>query len=279
MNSFKRLVPGKALTALAMGGVIVCALSTAALGQGTPAAGSVQAADGPPPASALQAGDLLWPKVSGIWVPFSSRPGTEQEREAADWEREKAAFLKPLLDAKSSTDQERELYSKLANLDYPTFKVLYLDDADPARATNFGGNVFYVGHVGIVDLVDGVPWVYEAVMGIGVRRITYQAWLEGRKGELVWLGRLNDATPEQRAAVASKAAEYIDKPYKFFNFDLSDTSGFYCSKLAWFAITSATKVPPDDVENPHRTFWYSPKRLMRSRHITLVYNPGNYAIR
>jgi uncharacterized protein YycO len=71
----------------------------------------------------------------------------------------------------------------------------------------------------------------------------------------------------------------VGAPYRFFNFDLGDTSGFYCSKLAWYCIKSATGTAPDDNANPRRILWYSPKRLMKSHHVTLLRNPGNYAIR
>jgi len=258
----------------------VSILALALLGAATPATKQVNnASDGPPPASMLQSGDLLWPKVAGVWVPYSSQPGTETESAEKVWTQERDAYLKELLEKPKLTDQERQRYEELQTLDYPTFKKMYLNDLERKALTEYSGSVAYVGHVGIVDVIDGTPWVYEAVMGLGVRRISYADWLTSRKGELVWLGRLNKATAAQRSKVASTALQFIGQPYRFFNFDLSDTSGFYCSKLVWYCIKTATGVPPDDDDNPQRILWYSPKRLMRSPHITLLYNPGNYAIR
>jgi uncharacterized protein YycO len=238
-----------------------------------------RASDAPPPPELLQAGDLLWPKVPGVWVPYSSKPGTEQESEGAEWNRERDAYLAALHAKSETTDDEKARYRAISQLDYSSFKVMYLADSDPNQVTNFGASVVYVGHVGIVDIVDGKRWVYEALMGTGVRKILYSDWLIDRKGELVWLGRVKDASAAQRAKIATTALQYIDKPYRFFNFDLTDPSGFYCSKLAWLSITVATGLAPDDNPNPRRLLWYSPKRLMRSPHITMVYSPGNYAIR
>ena len=33
------------------------------------------------------------------------------------------------------------------------------------------GRTLYVGHVGIIDVRDGVPWVIEAVLDEGVREV------------------------------------------------------------------------------------------------------------
>jgi cell wall-associated NlpC family hydrolase len=245
----------------------------------TTTAPSVQTADSPPPASLLEAGDLLWPKVPGVWVPYSSRPGVEQDTDSNEWNKEREAYLQELRAKNNPTDEDKARYRQISGMDYATFKVLYLADEDPAQPAKHGSSFLYVGHVGIVDVVDGTPWVYEAVYGKGVRMISYSAWLEERRGELVWLGRISNARAEQRSAIAACAKSFIGKPYHFFNFNLSDTTGFYCSKLAWLSITTATGVAPDDNPNPRRLLWYSPKRLMRSKHVTLLYNPGNYAIR
>jgi len=116
-------------------------------------------------------------------------------------------------------------------------------------------------------------------MGLGVRRISYADWLRDRPGELVWVGRLRGVSPERRAAVATWAAEQLGKPYNFWDFNLEDASGFYCSKLAWLSVLQGAGFPPDDDRNPQRVLWYSPKQLMKSKHIKLIVNPGPYRSR
>ena len=77
----------------------------------------------------------------------------------------------------------------------------------------------------------------------------------------------------------------LGKPYEFFNFDLNDDSGFYCSKLAWMSVWRATSraaqrapVAVDDNPNPRRSFfdWFSPKQLVNARRVTLLHKPGDY---
>ncbi len=232
-----------------------------------------------PVAAQLQAGDLIWPKKPGVVVPFNSQPGEADNEDAMLWQQEKEAYLDTLRKASNPTEEERERYSVLQPMGYEEFAGQYLDDRIPGEPTNFGVGGFYVGHVGIIDIVDGKPMVIEALMGKGVRRITYEEWLQERLGELIWWARLKDVSPEKRAAVAKAAAEQIGKPYQFWNFNLTDASGFYCSKLAWYSVLSGTGFPVDDNPNPNRALWFSPKRLMRSRHIEMLANPGSYGSR
>ena len=114
------------------------------------------------------------------------------------------------------------------------------------------------------------------MLNSGVQRLSYTQWLTARKNELFWVGRLNGVPSEKRAEVAKIAADQIGKPYNFWNFKLDDDSGFYCSKLAWLSIMLGAGFPPDDNPNPNRRLWYSPKQLIRSKHIDLIVNPANY---
>ena len=171
---------------------------------------------------------------------------------------------------------ERERYALLQGMSYEDFVAFYLDGRPLGKPANFGSAADYVGHVGIVDVVRGVPMVIEAVTGQGVRRIEYAKWLAERPDELVWLGRLRGLSPAKRQAVAEIAAKNLGKPYDFWDFDLVDDSGFYCSKLAWYSIWFGASLAPDDDSNPDRSIWYSPKALMGSKHIELIVNPGSY---
>lgn len=257
----------KAPLALSIFLVALCNPPTFSVAQGPPL---------PPPAAQLQSGDLIWPKKPDSVVPYNSQPGEAGQSARAQWLQDKETYLDRLRNSSSPTPDEKSRYLVLQSMTYEDFAATYLDDRLLGEPATFGAGGFYVGHVGIVEIAGGTPMIIEAIMGIGVRKISYAAWLKERPGELVWLGRLKDVPPEKREAVAKIASGYVGKPYNFWNFDLADTTSFYCSKLAWLSILSGAGFPPDDNPDPIRGLWYSPKQLMRSRHIVLVNFPSNY---
>jgi Uncharacterized distant relative of cell wall-associated hydrolases len=231
-----------------------------------------------PPPSRLQTGDLIWPKKPNAIVPYNSRPGQANDSDAEAWVKERDRHLDELKAKPNVTDEEKARYLALRNMTYLEFVSLYLDDVSPGKAAPYAAGVASTGHVGIIQVIDGVPTVVEAMDGIGVRRMSYSDWTHNRPGELVWVGRLKDVSAEKRAAVAATAASYIGRPYHFWNFNLSDSTGFYCSKLAWFSILTGAGFAPDDDPNPNRPLWYSPKKLMSSKHIEMIVNPGSYGL-
>jgi hypothetical protein len=232
----------------------------------------------PPAAALLQAGDLIWPKKPGAFIPYNSRPGEADKSDALRWRKEKEAYSNQILRNPNPSPQERERYAALQKMTYEEFAGYYLGGRIPGQPATFGGGGPEVGHVGIIEITDGRPFVVEAMWGSGVQRISYVDWLRKRPGELFWVGRLKGVLPEKRAAVAEKADEKIGKPYNFWDFDLKDANDFYCSKLAWLSILQGAGFPPDDDANPNRMLWYSPKQLMNSKHIELIVNPGDYGL-
>jgi hypothetical protein len=239
----------------------------------------VQAADNssvPPAPELLQAGDLIWPKKPGAIIPYDSRPGEADKSDAVRWRNEKEAYLNQIRHNPNPSPQERERYATLQKMTYGEFVGYYLRDQIPGESTLYGLGGIAVGHVGIIETIDGKPFVVEAMWGPGVQRISYADWLQNHQGEIFWVGRLKQVPPEKRAAIAEKAADQIGKPYKFWDFDLEDASGFYCSKLAWLSILQGVGFPPDDNVNPKRLLWFSPKQLINSKHIQLIANPGDY---
>jgi hypothetical protein len=229
----------------------------------------------PPEPQLLQTGDLIWPKKAGAIVPYNSSPGDANDNDAANWRKEKEAYLNKIRLEPDPSPEDKVRYSALEKMSYEQFINVYLNDSSPGQAATFGTGLPSVGHVGIVQVTDGQPYVLEAVPG-HVQRTAYVDWLQAHKDELVWVGRLKDVSPEKRAAIADLAAKQVGKPYDFWNFDLKNVSGFYCSKLAWLSILLGVGFAPDDDPNSQRTFWYSPKQLMKSKHVELIFNPGEY---
>jgi len=233
----------------------------------------------PPAPSALEAGDLIWPKKPGAIVPYDSRPGSAAQDTADRWNREKNVYLDQLKAKSHLSEEERSRYELLHSMTYDAFKVQYFGASAPGEAATYGTGGFYTGHVGIIRILDGTPYVVEAMMGKGVRQLSYKDWIHERSGEIFWVGRLKQITADRRAAIAETAAREIGQPYNFWNFDLADRREYYCSKLAWISILSVTGFAPDDNKNPKRVLWYSPKQLMNSRHIDIKINPGPYLSR
>jgi hypothetical protein len=232
-----------------------------------------------PQPSLFEAGDLLWPKKPGVFVPYNQRVGTDVESDRQIWEREKNDFLKRA--ANGETSLTREQIAEITSLDYREFVARYNGDQkknEPGVYSSGGG--LYVGHVALIDFNSaGQPIVIEALWGKGVVRSTYKEWIEGRPGEVVWLGRLRDHPKSDRAAISAVAATFIGRPYNFWDFNLNDDSGFYCSKLVWLSIFRRLGFAVDGDPNPRRGFWFSPKQLLNLPTIQKLHDPGPYATR
>lgn len=268
--------PKMKITLLSLAATLACLTSSfEATAQTSTSSGA------PPRVEDLQSGDLIWPKKPGALVPYNSRPGEATSAEEQAWQAEKDAYVNELRAKPDLTPEEKLRYQELDKMTYKEFIAIYLEDRPAGQVSLFGGGGISVGHVGIIEVKNGKVNVIEAMVGKdhGVQRVPYDKWIQERPGEIFWLARLKEPSPAKRAAVAEAAAKYLGKPYKFFNFNLEDDSGFYCSKLAWLAIRIATAVPPDDDFNPKRVIWFSPKQLMRSPHITMLFNPGDYGSR
>jgi len=239
-----------------------------------------------PNPSLFQNGDFLWPRKPGDYVPYVARiepQRPDQQRvDAVLWEAERDKYLQFLsrLPSPDSVDLERKRL--LGKLTFRNFLDLYESDPDPqhAGAIESEGKGLSVGHVGIVELDEQhQPWVIEAVLKVGVRRISYEQWIEQRKDNLVWLGRLADQPPENRNEISAQAKTYLGTPYDFWNLDLDDTRGFYCSKLVWLSIFRTLDFGVDGNDDPHRSFWFSPKQLFNAKTVQHVFAPaGDYLI-
>lgn len=257
-------------------GLVCAVVLNSFLGAWCPMAFS-QTVSSVPSAATLESGDFLWPKLRNKIVPYNSEPGAATEAERKQWESERRVELVRLEKLTTLTVEERERYALLSNLGYQEFLSFYLVGEPVGTVIPFGSiGPVATGHVAIVEVRAGTPWIIEAMLHDGVREITYEKWLAGRPDEIVWHGRLKDASPEERAKIAVVAREQLKVPYNFWNFGLLDQSGFYCSKLAWFSVWKATGRSLDDNQSPNRSLWYSPKQMLSSKHILVLSSPGKY---
>lgn len=222
----------------------------------------------------LEDGDFLWPKSLGTMAVFApGEPGYEdavRANEAAEqalWEEQRAAFL-----AEASAD-DREAAGEVRGLSWNHFRSRYFR----------GGNLFQpltVGHVAIVEKVAGRPAMVIEAVPSEVRRLSFTEWSGSHTRDLVYHGRLRGAAAEARAGISRAASAHVGRPYSFFRFDLEDDRGFYCSKLAWLAVRSATGVILDGNPFPRRTTWFSPKQMYYSnatiQHLNSLGRPNEY---
>lgn len=229
----------------------------------------------PPAVESLQAGDFIWPKEPAAIIPYAA-PGQGATSDQALWESERDKYLATLKLSATLTDEDKRRIEILQGMSYDTFLKVYTEDVSPEAVIPFGGMVG-VGHVAIVHRVDGKPpTIVEAMLKSGVREVSYEEWKTERKGQIFWHGRLKNIEPKLRAKIAELASREVGKPYNFWNFDLANKSGFYCSKLAWLMIRDATGIVVDDKPNPVRTIWFSPKQMLKSDHLEILQNPGNF---
>ena len=134
------------------------------------------------------------------------------------------------------TDEEKERFSHSSRNELPAVRFFIFRDSATGQPTAHAAVTSRLDTSGIIQIQNGAPTIVEAMTGFGVRRLTYADWTKERPGELVWVGMIEGCSNEKKAAVAAIAASYIKRPYHFWNFNLGDDTGFYCSKLAWLSI-------------------------------------------
>ncbi len=222
--------------------------------------------------SELESGDLIWPRQQATIVPYSSKAN----KEAAGWPGTRADLVERLR-SKARTDAHRRLVGIMQELSYEELTDFFGRGHSPtAPAPHSGGAL--VGHVAIVDkAADGSVHLTEALLE-GVVRRPYSEWARDVGGLLVWHGRVRGFAASERARIAEVARLHVGTSYDFVNWQLDDTSGFYCSKLVWFATREALGIAIDDVDDAERWWWLSPKQILYSNRIELLRNPGDYGL-
>ncbi|MCH9807933.1 MAG: peptidoglycan peptidase [Alphaproteobacteria bacterium] len=99
-------------------------------------------------------------------------------------------------------------------------------------------------HVGIIKLINGKPFVVEAVGP--VREVSLDAWIKQGIGGRIAIKRLSNLTADQARRVLSAARKYYGRPYDFFF--LFDKESIYCSELVYYAFRDGMKLTLGKVE-------------------------------
>jgi hypothetical protein len=241
-----------------------------------------------PNAATFQTGDLVWPKKKGSIVPRTRSAQAAPTEERREWE---AARQQMLVDP-AAAGLSPEVAERLKTMSYDEFERLYFSGQPrPPRGTSRSagavGQTISVGHVGLIELdARNIPYVVEATPKRpdgthgGVIRLRYTDWLKSYTNIQVWHGRFRDLDPTVCRRVLDVARSQLGKPYDFFNFDLNDDRGFYCSKLVWMSVWRAAQIAADDNPDPQRgkSFppWFSPKALIDSKRVAMLHSPGEY---
>ncbi len=265
------------------------ALATVSSGLGTVrfASSPAEAAQIHPKPDSLRAGDLLWPRKKETCIPYS-----KETTSAADDAKRWKEMVEGLLDKAKSRGDEKLLDAaqRLSTMTEHQFNALYLDNLRLDVGVNYSGASFRVGHVAIVGGTQGNLHVIEATPGMvspieyllkcfenGVRQTTYSDWISEHAEQLVWHGRPFPSRPDgDRAKIPSQAANYLGRPYCFDNLNLADAKGFYCSKLVWLSVKEALDEYIDDDPKAQRSFWLSPKQILNSKNVHVLFSPEEY---
>jgi hypothetical protein len=273
---------------------VLMAIGAAVTVKAAVSAALVKSAQRPDPKS-FETGDIVWPKPPGAFVPYAGVPSGRALVEAEElreetWNQLRVEFIRqarsPVADADDATlAYQKKVADIVENMTYSSFFHEYAAGVKPDEFQAYGvGQLAYVGHVAIIeiDTVSRMPYVIEAVYGQSlackscVQRVPYRDWLNARGDILVWHGRVRNIDAQKRTLIAASAKQELNKPYRFFNFDLSDNGGFYCSKLLWYSVFKATGIAIDGKTDARRFIWFSPLQAIRSENIELLSSPGNY---
>ena len=241
-----------------------------------------------PNAATFRTGDLVWPKKKGSIVPRTRSPQTAPTQERREWEAARQQMLADPAAAGLSPD----VAERLKTMSYEEFERVYFSGQSPppqgaSRSAGGVGHTISVGHVGLIEVdASGIPYIVEATPKRpdgtegGVIRLRYADWLKSYTNIQVWHGRFRDLDTTAGRRVVKVARSQLGKPYDFFNFDLNDDRGFYCSKLVWLSVWRAAQIAADDNPDPHRGSrfppWFSPKALISAKRMVMLHSPGEY---
>jgi uncharacterized protein YycO len=229
--------------------------------------------------SSLREGDLVFPRPHGRIVLFGDGAISHEEEE---WRRQRGKYLEGLRKRTSLSKEETAWGVKLERMTYEECRRFFEGDVQTKGIQEFGSSApgpVYIGHVGIIQLEGGQPYVIEAVPK-AVRIIRYEDWLSNAGSEVwVWHATLSGpvlSDPKMRSAILRVARSFVGSTYDLWNFDLSDRGSFYCSKLVWLSIKEATGIAIDNNNNAKRYGWISPLGIAcQSERLRMIFRPNS----
>jgi hypothetical protein len=142
----------------------------------------------------------------------------------------------------------------------------------------------WVGHLALIDVRQGVPWVIDATTQRstpasprqdGVAEQNYADFLADSTHlqSHVWHGRLKGITPAQAMQLVRVASSFLGAPYRFTPWRFADREDFYCSKFIWHVIHEALGIQlmgsPDRIQDA----WFTPWDIMQSAQVKMLYEP------
>jgi hypothetical protein len=227
-----------------------------------------------PDSSLFEPGDFLWTRNRGDYVPFKSVDAATYETERLQWEADRDKYFQDRGSLSELVSPQFLVDLRLMSFDH--FRLIYIEGVLPNEPTPFHAGRPATGHVAILGVDGGMPFIVEAMPTpiSRVRRISYQAWLAARHDQLIWHGRLRGFPPTARAAIVEQAQRYLDRPYSMFTFSLLSEERFYCSKLIWLSVMKALNTAVDGQQLPYG--WLSPKTILYSPLIERLHEPRDY---
>jgi cell wall-associated NlpC family hydrolase len=219
----------------------------------------------------FRTGDLVWVKRDDQFIAFTDRDGAMHAKTTADAAQANVEAGKRQALAHSTwTAAERQHIAQW--------------QPDPLHAD------IWVGHVGIIHIHMGQPWVVDATPDRhqpnlsgqiapmnpqGVAAQTYAAWLSdtGHTQSHVWHGRVKGLSDAQAETTIDYARSHIGKPYRFLPWGFASGELFYCSELVWCAVRESSGILLDGIASTLRVNWFTPWMAMKSQHIERLYEP------
>jgi hypothetical protein len=212
-----------------------------------------------PKISDLQTGDLVWPRADHQIVKF--------DEQSPEWQQAYAVLTSE--PEKLSAAQTELLQMHIRRL--------------------------WVGHVALIEIIDGKPWVVDATTNRsiwhkppdlgnrkGVGSQSYENFLndEDHLQSHIWHGRVKPQfvshIPQFGHDLVNAAKRHLGAPYTLFPQGLEEPTKFYCSKLIWHAFRDGLDITlqkkPDALPSP----WFTPWDVMQADCIERLYEPKKY---
>jgi hypothetical protein len=205
----------------------------------------------------LQTGDFVWPRADRQIVKFDTQP--------PEWQQAYAV-----------------LTSEPAKLSAAQIELL---DGEIRR--------FWVGHVALIDIIDGQPWVVDATPhrsiwskppnkgnpeGVGSQ--SYEDFLndEAHLQSHIWHGRLKPEfvshIPNFGQDLVDAAKKHLGAHYTLLPGGLENPDKFYCSKLIWHALRDGLDITLQKKTDALPMPWFTPWDVMQADCMALLYEPA-----